>query len=322
MALTPPSSRPEFQDVDTLYQRELAPLLNEGEMKRRAAVRDAAVIAAIAAACIGGFVSIGGDAGMIGAVVSGMVGLGIAGARINRARGEITHQVLARVADHLGFSYRRALSRPPYCSLFQDFGLLPSFNRESWEDELSGERAGAAFTLVEAHLKYRSSGKNKQTRTVFHGQLIVIDYHRKFSGETIIKRDAGLFNALAKPGKQFQRVGLASLKFEKAFEAWSTDQVEARALLDPVMLERFEELDRMFDGAKLRAAFSAGKLYVALEVGDKLDIGAMFQSIDGPQRVAKILKEIDLVFDLMDVATKSPIGRLDGAFSVEDVRLS
>ena len=42
-----------------------------------------------------------------------------------------------------------------------------------------------------------------------------------------------------KPGKEYSHVGLASPEFEKAFEAWSTDQVEARELLDPLVLERF-----------------------------------------------------------------------------------
>ncbi len=322
MALRSPSTRPEFQDMPALYADALEPLLEKSERRRRSALRDAGVIAAVAASCVAVFLALGGDAGVIGAMISGSAGVAGAGWRIQKTRGEITDQVLARIAGHLGFGYRRTLSRPSYCGVFETFGLLPTFNREDWEDEISGERGGCAFTLVEAHLKYRTSGRKKRTRTVFHGQLLVIDYHRKFAGETVIKRDAGLLNRLAKPGKGFQRVGLASSKFEKAYEAWSTDQVEARALLDPVVLERFEELDRLFNGARLRAAFSNGKLYVVLEVGDKLDIGGMFQPVNGPERIERILKEIDVVFDLIDVATKAPADHLGDAFSVDYVKAS
>ena len=155
----------------------------------------------------------------------------------------------------MGFDYRASLSRPDYFEEYRGMKLMPSFNRESWEDEIRGEYRDIKFKLCEAHLKYKSSGKNSSTRTVFHGQLIMIDYPKEFMGKTVIKRDHGMLNRLNKPGKQFQNVGLASPEFEKAFEAWSTDQVEARDLLDPVVLERFQELDRLFNGAKLRAAF-------------------------------------------------------------------
>ena len=183
--------------------------------------------------------------------------------------------------------------------------------------------AGRAMALTlcfcEAHLKYKSSGKNSSTRTVFHGQLLVIDYHKKFLGETVVRRDAGIFNRLGKPGKEFQRIGIVSPKFEKIFEAWSTDQVEARELLDPIVLERFEELDRLFDGAKLRAAFTGGILCLAMESGDKLNMGSMFAPLEGPERINRILHEFDLIFDLIDVLFKQ-VGRMDGAFSVESVR--
>ena len=96
--------------------------------------------------------------------------------------------------------------------------------------------------------------------------------------------------------------------------------MEARELLDPLALERFEELDRLFEGAKLRAAFTGGKLLIAMETGDKLNMGSMFKSLDGPARVEKILHEFDLIFDLIDVLLKRVDTRLDGAFSVDAVR--
>ncbi len=150
--------------------------------------------------------------------------------------------------------------------------------------------------------------------------LVIIDYHKEFLGETVLKRDAGIFNRLMKPGKQFRRIGLASSKFEKIFEAWSTDQVEARELLDPLVLERFEEPDRLFGCAKFRAAFSNGKVLVALETGDKLNMGTIFKPLYGPECVAKILREFDLISDLIDILVKRSIGRLDGAFTVDAIK--
>ena len=316
----PPSARAAFAGVAAFYNTELAPLMIAAEKKRQRAMALAGAIVVVAAIASGAFLVIVGDMSQIAALIAAMIGVGAAGGVLAKTSGEVTHQVLNRIAAHLGFGYLRETSRPDYCAPFIAFGLLPDFNREDWEDEIDGAHEGVGFRLVEGHLKKRSSGKKQRTRTVFHGQLLVIDYPHKFTGQTIIKRDTGVFNAMAKPGKDFQRIGLASPRFEKAYEAWSTDQVVARTLLDPVMLERFQELDRLFDGAKLRAAFSDGRLYVALETGDKLTMGAMWRAIDGPKRAAAIFKEFDLIFDLIDVAAAQVEGRLAGAFSVDDVR--
>lgn len=317
-----PSHREEFKKFPEYYQNEIAPYLSANEAARRKAVTQAGLIVVAAAVIAAGALRFGpfGEGNFHAAFIAGLIGLAAAGFRINKTRGDITHGLLERVCSHLKLGYVRNISRPAYCADFDRLGLLPNFNRESWEDEVSGARHGADYVFCEAHLKYKTSGKNSSTRTVFHGQLLVVDYHKQFLGETVVKRDAGIFNRLMKPGKNFQRIGIVSPKFEKIFEAWSTDQVEARELLDPLVLERFEELDRLFDGAKLRAAFSNGKLFLALETGDKLNMGSMFKPLQGPDRVEKILKEFDLIYDLIDVLLKRVEGRIDGAFSVDAVR--
>ncbi|WP_165793794.1 DUF3137 domain-containing protein [Hyphococcus luteus] len=320
--MRPPSDREEFHGFPAFYEAEIAPYLRQKEDARQKAILHAALmgiggaVAALAAFRFGPF----GGGNMQAGIIIAMLTLAVAMWRINRTRSNITRGLLERVCRKLGFAYRRDIGRPEYFSDYDRLKLMPSFNRESWEDEVRGTRDGADFVFCEAHLKYKSSGKNSSTRTVFHGQLLVIDYHKDFLGETVVRRDAGLFNRFGKPGADFRQVGIASPKFEKIFEAWSTDQVEARNLLDPIVLERFEELDRLFDGAKLRAAFASGRLYIALETGDKLNMGSMFAPLEGPERVEKILHEFDLIFDLIDVLIKQVDGRLDGAFSVAAVR--
>ncbi len=321
MGFAPPD-RKEFSGFVDFYESDIAPYLRAKEEARQQAVMQAGLIAiAAAVAAFAGFrYAPFGEANIqIGAII-GVLGLAAATWRINKTRGDITGGLMQRVCGKLGYAYRRDIGRPSYFADYDRLKLIPNFNRESWEDEVRGERHGAEFVFCEAHLKYKSSGKNSSTRTVFHGQLLVIDYHKKFLDETVVRRDAGILNRFGKPGPEFQNVGIVSAQFEKIFEAWSTDQVEARELLDPLVLERFEELDRLFNGAKLRAAFTGGKLCLALETGDKLNMGSMFAPLEGPSRVEHILHEFDLIFDLIDVLLKRIDGRLDGAFSVEAVR--
>jgi len=322
MTLKLPSERPIFKGFDAFFSASVAPYLTDRESDRVAAVTNILILGAataalaIAAAFFGPF----GEDNFQAAFFVGFGGSALCAWLLNRTRADITHGLLDLIASKLGFSYRGKLDRPHYHARFRSLKMLPNHNREEWEDEVSGEYSGSAFTLCEAHLKYKSSGKNSSTRTVFHGQLFVIDYPKRFLGSTVVLRDVGLLNRLGKPGKEYSRVGLVSSKFEKAFEAWSSDQVEARELLDPIVLERFLELERLYDGKRIRAAFDDGKLLIAIETGDRLNMGTMFKPLGGTDRVETILAEFDAIFDLIEVLLKRPEGRLDGALTINQLR--
>lgn len=323
MSLTPPSDRPEFDGFAAYFETDIAPYLRARETKRREAVNNFLILAGavgvlgLSIILFGPFPS--GDNLQMGLLVAA---LGAGGGMwfVNRARDDIAAGLLERICGRLGFSYRLKIDRPAFYERFRTLGLLPRHNREEWEDGVRGAHAGAGFEMCEAHLKIKTSGKNNSTRTVFHGQILVIDYPKRFLGTTVVKRDAGPLNRFHKPGKDFSQVGLASAEFERAFEAWSTDQVEARDLLDPVVLERFQELERLFGGKKLRAAFDGGKLMIAIETGDRLNMGSMFKPLESRERIETILREFDVIFDLIDVLVRRVDAPMTGAFSVDRLR--
>lgn len=315
MSLRLPSARPLYEGFASFHAREIAPYLAAREAERRAAVgRFFACLAAggVAALALIPFFSL--------AIFAFIAGAGAGFYFLDRTRAEITHGLLERIAAHFKFTYAGKPGRPALYDHYRRLKLIPGHDREKFEDAVTGVYANAPFSFCEAHLEMESSGKNSSRRTVFHGQLFAIDYPRRFLGSTVVQRDMGVLNGLTKPSTDYQRVGLASPAFEKVFEAWSTDQVEARDLLDPIVLERFEELERLFGGKKLRAAFDGGKLLVAVETGDRLTIGTMFKPIEGTGRVEMILKEFDVIFDLIDVLLKRLDARTTGAFSLGDVK--
>ncbi len=325
MALDISSERNEFAGFSEFYRAAIVPYLAGKEAERSAAVTNVLILGAATATLSLAFLLFAPIAGMRThlALFTAMGGGAVATWLINRTRADITHGLLDLIAGKLGFSYTGKLERPPYCDHFRGLKLLPDFNIESWEDEVRGAYRGAAFTFCEAHLKRKTSnGKRTSVKTVFHGQLFIIDYPKRFPGTTVVLRDMGVFNSLTKPGKEFSRVGLASPAFEKAFEAWSTDQVEARELLDPLVLERFQELERLYGGKKIRVAFDEGKIMIATETGDRLNIGTMFKPLHGAERVETIIREFDAIFDLVDVLLKRLDGRIDGAFSVNHLKSS
>ncbi|MCA8888011.1 MAG: DUF3137 domain-containing protein [Parvularculaceae bacterium] len=320
-----PSARREFTGFSEYFATDIAPYLEDREIERRQAVTNFAILLGATGVLCAALIFFGpfGPANNQVGVLLGFAGASGALWLLNRTRSDITHGLLDLVARKLRFSYRGTMERPSYYDKFRELKLLPSHNREDWEDEVTGAHDGADFVICESHLKMRkSNGKTSSTRTVFHGQLFVIDYPKRFLGTTVILRDRGMMNRFGRPGREFSNVGLASAEFEKAFEAWSTDQVEARDLLDPVVLERFQALEKLFGGKNLRAAFDGGKVYIAIETGDRLNMGTMFAPLGGGGRVETILKEFDMIFDLIDVLLARVDGRIDGAFSVDHVKKS
>ena len=318
MSLRLPSARPIYDALPAFFARELGPYLVARESERRMAVGRFFTLLLVGGATATALALFGLSLPLAFLVLTGATGASFL--LLDRTRAEITHGLLERLARIFGFTYAARPGRPALYDQFRRLKLIPGHNREKFEDAVSGVYAGALFSFCEAHLEMQTSGKKKSRRTVFHGQLFAIDYPKRFLGSTVIQRDMGVLNALTRPSKEYQRVGLVSAEFEKAFEAWSTDQVEARELLDPIVLERFEELERLFGGKKIRGAFDGGKLLIAVETGDRLTIGTMFRPIEGTGRVETILKEFDVIFDLIDVLLARLESRTAGAFSLADVK--
>ena len=138
---------------------------------------------------------------------------------------------------------------------------------------------------------------------MFRGQLIRMHFPREFLGVTIVRRDAGVFNVFGGgelDGRKLERVRLVASEFEKAFEVWGTDQVEARYLLHPVMMERLIELEKGLHGKRLRCGFENGDLLVAVEGGNLFEPGDLFKPLVDPARARRIINEIAGVVKVMD----------------------
>jgi hypothetical protein len=128
-------------------------------------------------------------------------------------------------------------------------------------------------------------------------------FPREFLGVTIVRRDLGVFNVFGggeSNGHKLERVRLVDPSFEKAFEVWGTDQVEARYLLHPVMMERLIALESGLHGKRIRCAFEGGDLLAAVEGGDLFEPGDMFKPLVDPSRARRIVDEIASVVRVMD----------------------
>jgi hypothetical protein len=214
----------------------------------------------------------------------------------------------------MGASFRIGGFEPPALERLKQLKLLPSYVKSEFEDLFSGAHKGARYELYEGHLQQRTTDSKGRTRytTVFRGQLIRMHFPRDFLGVTVVRRDMGVFNVFGggeNNGRKLERVRLVDPTFEKAFEVWSTDQVEARYLLHPVMMERLIALESGLHGKRIRCAFEGGDLLAAVEGGDLFEPGDMFKPLVDPSRARRIVDEIASVVRVMDQVLTAQVVR-------------
>ena len=210
------------------------------------------------------------------------------------------HNILSGICQFLGWSFQEHIQTPPLFETYVNLGLLPKrFTRSKFEDQISGTAHGVRFEFFEAHLENeQSSGKKTNSVTVFRGQLLSLEFNKAFAGRTVVLRDKGWLQGKKKQG--MKRVGLVDPVFEDIFEAYGTDQVEARYLLTPTFMQRLVDLENSVDGSKIRFGFVEGFLLIAVETGNRYESGSMFEPLVNTGRTQKILDEIGVVYDVID----------------------
>ena len=220
-------------------------------------------------------------------------------------------QSLKTISDAIACDYTMGGFSPDGISNFNSLTLLPQCDRSDYQDRFGGSHHGCAFAFFDGHLE-RKVRTNKSTswRTVFRGQLICIDFPKKFLGTTIVRRDAGMFNFLERWSTKLSRVGLGDSRLEKAFEVYSDDQVEARYLIHPVFMERLLELETQFQGKNLRCGFFAGQLLIVIEGGDKFEIGTMFKTLLDENRVRQVVEDLSEIMKLIEAVLTAERGAL------------
>ena len=300
----------DFAGFPRIFQDDLLPSLQAQEAERRTAAT-----ASVRWSWIGFGVGVLGA--LLGlfvfrvpqlAIVAGVIGFAVHGAGrgpLNQIGKRAKTLIVNPVAARFSIMFDPEPGSQNSVIDMHEVGLLPSWDRSSFEDRLDGVRNGVDFEFFEARLEQRRRTTDSRGRTrtrwvtVFSGQCLRFQFHKAFHGKTLVLRDAGFLNMLRR-GRGLEEVKLESNMFEQAFQVYSNDQVEARYLLTPDLMQRLINLEKVFHGSKLRCAFQDGELLIALEGGNLFEPGSLFTPLDNPDRVRELLDDFAAVFNLID----------------------
>ncbi len=296
----------EFKGFSAFYHAEILPGLERDELSRLDAIskikKNLIGIAAVTLAALALFIyhSRPFVTYIFILAIGGMGAAGSAKYVMRDVRSGAKKNIVGNLCRFLGLAFQSELAVSPRLDQFIELGLVTKkYDRSEFEDQISGTAHGAKFLLHEAHLERREgSGKNRKWVTKFRGQLLVIELDQKFLGQTVVLRDKGWLQR--KKRGDMKRVGLVDPVFEKIFEAYGTDQVEARYLLTPTFMQRLVDLETSVDGKKIRFGFDGGKLLIAVETANRYEAGSMFKPLIETARTQKILDEVGAIYDVID----------------------
>ncbi|WP_082700899.1 DUF3137 domain-containing protein [Erythrobacter sp. YT30] len=204
---------------------------------------------------------------------------------INEAKKAIKIGINSAIAKSLGVFYEHDLEPGREFEICKTYQLVPSYDRDDFEDRWHGQLEGHGFELYEAHLEERrGSGKNRRWVTVFRGAIIQMEFGRAFHSTTLLQRAGkhkswfglgGRKDQVRFKGHELSIVDQVHPSFEDVFDVYTDDQVEARVIVHPSFVEHLLTIEAAFEGDAVRAAFKEGKVIIAVESGNLFESGSL-----------------------------------------------
>lgn len=249
-------------------------------------------------------------------VGAGIIGLGAGWAHAAKApiMRAIKERMNGRIAAALELNYACDCVPGQEFERARTFDLLPSYDREAYEDRWWGQIGEIPFCVYEAHLQqWQGSGKNRRLVTVFRGSIMTIAFQRRFHGTTLVERSGtritffGLRDSISPGGVKLDRVSMVDPRFAEDFWVWTTDPVEAHYLVHPEYVERLIGIEQAFQGQKIRALFQGGELLIVLDSGDMFETGSLDASEDR-DRLATCIAQFGSLANLAVQLNERPRG--------------
>ena len=192
------------------------------------------------------------------------------------------------------------------------------------DDFFTGTYNGVNMQVSEERLAVVvRTNKGSRESTVFKGIIIKLKLGKIIAGQTVVRRDRGWFNFMMPAPrlgeKKFadgtvvesifiksalQNIKLEDPVFEKEWEVYATDQVEARYILTPALMERMLEIKikRRFYGKSIEFSFFDNQVLIAVRTNkDMFETTSLFTPALAYHKVQEVVAQFYSVFSAVDL---------------------
>ena len=201
-------------------------------------------------------------------------------------------------------------------------GLFGDFDDRDIDDDFKGTYHGAEVMISEQHLTRMVRTRNGSRKSmVFKGIIIKLKLGKIIAGQTVVRRDRGWFNFMMPAPRlgekknadgtvvesifiksALQNIKLEDPVFEKEWEVYATDQVEARYILTPALMERMLEIKRRFYGKSIEFSFFDNQVLIAVRTNkDMFETTSLFTPALAYHKVQEVVAQFYSVFSAVDL---------------------
>ncbi|HMI01336.1 MAG TPA: DUF3137 domain-containing protein, partial [Pedobacter sp.] len=183
--------------------------------------------------------------------------------------------------------------------------------RYSSQDQIFGSAGKTRFSFSEVHAEYKTetqtkNGKQVHWHTILKGIVFCADFNKYFNGITVVRpKDFGSaigawfsdkLPIFSSSGKEL--VKLENPNFEELFVTYSSDQVEARYILTPSMMERLCQLE---DKCKytISLSFIDTQMFIAFPLDKDYFEPPVFKSLLDQKSINEDLSVIRFMYDII-----------------------
>lgn len=275
------------------YDASLLPTLTSLEKDRKRLVGNLYKYGGLALiAAIPLFIYVSPLVGVIPLVAAGITYYVKFGKEIKEKKDHFKQHVIGKMVTALGsglaYEPTRCIDQDTYhrSKLF-----LQPINRYKGDDYVSGMIGKTAvrfcelLTQNETHTRDSNGNRRKQVQTIFKGIFFAADFNKKFIGETFVLPDVAE-NWLGSLGTMFQKMNMSrpqlikleDVEFEKIFAVYGTDQVEARYILSPALMQRLTAF-RNKTKKSISISFIDSWIYISIPIRQDLFEAPLFNSL-------------------------------------------
>lgn len=310
-----------LEDFRKYYDATLRAELEEFEQERRGIVRRLGIAAAVALT----LAAVGGAAAwalteqpiaLLVLLVLGLIAVGVAyhlltGDFVKKFKRTVIGGIVRFFDPSLRYNPEGGVSQ----SQFQASRIfLQGIDRYSREDGVAGALDKTRIEFSEVHAEYKTTTTDKDGHrhehwhTIFRGLFFIADFNKDFKGLTVVVPDVAE-RALGKwlgqmlqsinISRQGQLIKLEDPEFERLFAVYGDDQIEARYILTPALMQRIVEY-RKHTGRDVSLSFNRSNIYVAVSSDKNMFEPRLFRSLLDFAVAQEYFHDLDIAVSIVD----------------------
>ena len=305
-----------YKNFREFYETSLKPDLEIIDRDRKKVNKRAlTIISATVAAVILEIVLIPSAAEMLKGfipMITGFAGLVSTGIVSKNYRKEYKSKIIAKITSFLdeGMVYTPEAMVPVSEFIKSDIFSL-SVDSYTGEDHFRGKigKTDIEFSEVTAkHLNTTQSnqGSKQEYITISSGVFVIADFNKNFLTQTLVLPDTAE-KLFGKFGQTLQSIGAGKKKlvrlenpeFEKEFCVYGEDQVEARYIITPSLMERILIYKRKWK-SKISLSFVDSKVYLAINMNKNLFETRIFRPVADYSFMEENLRFLILLTEIVE----------------------